>query len=43
VLERKLPDELWRFNVALISLSTLRFQLEVLFEAAAKLTQTGPL
>lgn len=33
MLERKQPDEIFRFSVALIALATLNFQLQVLLEA----------
>ncbi len=35
MLERKRADELFRFNIALLDLATLRFTLDVLFDAAA--------
>ena len=42
MLQRKVQEEMWRFNVALLSLATLRFQLDVLFEAAARLIERMP-
>lgn len=42
MLQKKIPDEMWRFNLALLTLATLRFQLDVLFEAAAALIERMP-
>jgi hypothetical protein len=39
MLIRKQADEMVRFHVALLSLATLRFELEMLFVAAAKLIE----
>lgn len=37
MLENKIPEEMWRFHIARLSLEALRFQLDVLFEVAAAL------
>ena len=42
VLERKLPDEMLRFSVALLDLAALRFTLSALLEAAANLLLATP-
>jgi hypothetical protein len=42
VLERKLPDEMLRFNVALLDLAALRFTLKTLLEAATALLMANP-
>jgi hypothetical protein len=42
MLNRKLPDEMVRFNVALIGLSTMKFQLNIMFEAAGKIITGMP-
>jgi hypothetical protein len=42
MLIRKQAEEMVRFHIAVISLSTLRFELNVLFEAAARLIERMP-
>ena len=42
VLVNKQPDEMLRLGIAQLSLSTLRFQLQTLFEAAAHLYNKFP-
>ncbi len=42
VLENKLPDEMLRFNVALLDLAAMRFTLKTLLEAAAALLVANP-
>ena len=42
MLIKKQPDEMIRFNVALLSLHTLRFQLQMLFDAAVRMYNRLP-